>query len=188
MDFPAAMRPRLISPRRLCTWHWTAHATLVIALITAVAILQLAVAVFSDGRFVRAIEEAGGAVHFDARHHSAAGYWLGRGRPVAVEIASGSHPIPPELAWLSGMPSVKSLSLNTSQVTDRLVPVLATFRHLERLDLSGTSLFFSGEGVKTLLAAMPGLKELHIDAGLLRDEEIRALSGGYKLRIRGGIF
>ncbi len=155
------------SKRRILAWHWTVYAVLVMLFFCIGWIAYSEYVVRRWQTFGKAIEAAGGSVHCHVRSVS----WLPDApilghylpvplveEPYMVTLSYDSQLVPAELAWLRTIPSVKSLSLGTPQVGDDMIPMLATFRHLEKLDLTGTGL--SADGVTTLAKELPQLKEL----------------------------
>lgn len=158
--------------------HWTVYAVFVLALLTIAAVTVFWLNERKISRFENAITEAGGAVHYDmsrTRSFEIGGLFfeLSDRDPVAVEISSGSHPIPESLNRLHSMKTVKKLSLNTSAVGDYLVPVLGTFRYLTILDLTKTEI--SAGAVIQILEDLPGLKNFQVSRDNFSEEELSHL-------------
>jgi hypothetical protein len=149
--------------------HWTIYATITIALSTVGFFLYFWFQGAKQTQLELAVTEAGGVVHWDTIWEVDYLPWdglantVGMNKAVAVEISSGSHPIPEEMKYLKYIPSIRSLSLNTSVVGDHLVPLISTFRHLEVLDLSRTDI--SPPAAFQILDALPNLKVLRLSEG-----------------------
>ena len=158
--------------------HWTIYAVFFLVLLTAGSMIRFHLVNRSLSRFEDAINEAGGAVHYDGSFSRSfefrgARFFLSDRKPVAVEISSGSHPIPSRLDTLRTMKSVRRLSLNTSAVGDHLVPTLGTFRYLAVLDLSETEI--SARAVIQLLEALPGLREFRLSGESFSENDLEQL-------------
>ncbi|MDF1813492.1 MAG: hypothetical protein P1V20_14940 [Verrucomicrobiales bacterium] len=171
--------------------HWTVYVITGIALLCAGSFLWRGYSTQMDLRFEKAINEAGGAVHYEGIEFftwstpgGMTSFTLGDYHPVAVEISSGSHPVPEALKELQKRKSIRILSLNTNQTGDHLVPLISTFRYIEELDLCSSEI--SGAGIISILDALPGLTEFRISEENYTADEMATLRrhpGFFRLKL-----
>lgn len=140
--------------------HWTVYAVLFVLLITIGGLIHFLVKYRTLTRLEDSITEAGGVILYDRQVLFPDGnFEISILKPVEAEISSGSHPVP-ELLPMNRLPSIKTLSLNTNNADDHLVPMLIKLRHLEVLNLTRSEM--SAEAVLQILDHVSNLKQLHL--------------------------
>jgi Leucine-rich repeat (LRR) protein len=100
------------------------------------------------------------------------------GHVTAVSLNATSI-IDRELAILTGLPQLKELSLQHTEVSTIGLAHLKSVRSLERLDLGHTLL---GDNALPIVAALPNLRALHMPSTLVEGKDLGALAALTNLR------